>query len=111
MKRGLIAPPAIQVPAPRQPSYGSEAAKAQAALPGCQNPNRPALWAVTGKGLKIMGVPKTRYRSVTEETDAFRAQAEKDAAAAAEAAAKLAEPKGEMGPEVVAKARPRARKA
>jgi hypothetical protein len=71
MKRGSIAPPAIQAPAPRMPSFGSEAAKAQAALPGCRNPGRPALWAFAGKGLRILEVPAVRYRSLEEERGAF----------------------------------------
>lgn len=72
MKRGLIAPPAIQAPAPRQPSFGSAAAKAQALAPGCQNPNKPALWAFAGSKLRILEVPKKRYRSAQEEAEAFR---------------------------------------
>ncbi len=73
MKRGIIAPPAIEAPAPRQPSFGSAAAKAQALKPGCQNPNRSALWAFAGAGLRILEVPQRRFRSVEEEQAAFRA--------------------------------------
>lgn len=96
MKRGLIAPPAIQAPAPRQPSFGSAAAKAQALAPGCQNPNRPALWAFAGSKLRILEVPKKRYRSQKEEADGLRAAmeaAQPDAPAKQPAKAAGAKPK------------------
>ena len=71
MRRPPLTPPAIVRPAPRIPSRGSVAAKAQAAVPGCQNPNRTALWAFTGSRLRITEVPKVRYRSQEEEMAAL----------------------------------------
>ena len=92
MKRGNIAPPAIEAPAPRQMSFGSAAAKAQALKPGCQNPNRSALWAFNGSGLRILEVPTKRFRSVEEEQASFRASMPKAEAKAAAGAQKAATP-------------------